>query len=256
MRTLDLGAQIDHVAEFIRQQLADARLTDIVVGLSGGVDSAVAAALSVHAVGRDRVHGVMMPYKSSVPESYNDALSVAEYLGIQHQKVEITPMVDAYFNTYAPDASPLRRGNRMARERMCILYDLSAKYNALVTGTGNKSELWVGYVTQHGDGACAFEPIGQLYKTEIWEIARILGLPKAVIEKKPTADLWQGQTDEAEMGIAYLRLDELLWRIIDLHMDPAEMLAEGFTGAEIDQVLAMIARSAFKRCTPPQPELL
>jgi NAD+ synthase len=256
MRTIDLNIECDRIAGFIREQLQSAGLSQIVIGLSGGVDSAVACALAVRAIGATNVHGVMLPYRTSAQESYDDALAVAEYLGIAHEKVEITPMVDAYFTTYATDATPLRRGNRMARERMCVLFDLSAKYGALVEGTGNKSELWVGYVTQHGDGACAFEPIGHLYKTEVWEMARLLGLPKAVIEKKPTADLWDGQTDENEMGIAYLGLDEILWRLIDRKMPREQVITDGFSAQDVDKVLGMIARSAFKRCLPPQPEWL
>jgi NAD+ synthase len=256
MRTIDIALECERVAEFIREQLRNAGLSRLVIGLSGGVDSAVACALGVKAVGAENVTAVMLPYRNSAQASYDDALAVANHLGVEHCKVEITPMVDAYFTTYEPDAAPLRRGNRMARERMCVLYDLSAKHGALVVGTGNKSELWVGYVTQYGDGACAFEPIGHLYKTEVWEIARYLGLPKAVIEKAPTADLWSGQTDESEMGIGYLRLDEILWRLIDHGMTRDQVIADGIPAADVDIVLGMIARSAFKRALPPQMEIL
>jgi NAD+ synthase len=142
----------------------------------------------------------------------------------------------------------------MARERMCVLYDYSAKYNALVAGTGNRSELLIGYCTQYGDSACAFEPIGHLYKTEVKEIARILGVPEAIIEKHPTADLWEGQTDEDEMGITYVRLDAILHQLYDRNRTPEEILALGFSSEEIGLVQRMYTRSSFKREMPPQPE--
>ena len=164
-------------------------------------------------------------------------------------------MVDNYFEKYAIDADILRKGNRMARERMCVLYDLSAKYKALVAGTGNLSELMIGYCTQYGDNACAFEPIGHLYKTEVYKLAEILGLPQSVITKKPTADLWEGQTDEDEMGITYAELDEILYQMLDLKKDEKELISN-FSKEKIGKVKIMIQTSEFKRNMPPAPEMI
>ncbi len=256
MRTIDIQKQIENIVEFIRNQLEKAGMKKLVIGLSGGIDSSLAAALSVMAIGRENVTGFMLPYRGSHPDSFNHAKEVAEHLGIAYQTIEITPMVDAYFGTYEPEAGSLRRGNRMARERMCILYDQSAKHHALVVGTGNKTELLIGYVTQYGDGACAFEPLGSIYKTEVWQMARHLGLPDSVIDKKPTADLWDGQTDEGELGITYATLDEILYRLIDLEWTRDEIAQDGFKQSDIETAIRLYRRSAFKRSLPPAPELV
>ena len=159
-------------------------------------------------------------------------------------------MIDAYFDEFEPHANMLRRGNRMARERMCILYDLSAKYKALVVGTSNKSEIYAGYCTQYGDSACAFEPFAHLYKTEVWQMAKILNIPLEIINKTPTADLWEGQTDENEMGISYQLLDEILYFILDEKLGKHLLLGKGFSEGDIDLVLQNIEKSRFKRCMP------
>ena len=239
------------IVDFIIQQLSQAGYKRIVVGLSGGIDSAVTAALCVKALGKDKVKAVMLPYRKSHPDSLNHAQLLADKLGIDYEIVDISPMVDAYFDTYEPEADQLRRGNRMARERMCVLYDLSAKYDALVAGTGNRSELMIGYCTQYGDSACAFEPIGHLYKTEVKALAAVLGIPEEIIEKNPTADLWEAQTDEAEMGISYAKLDKVLYNYLDLAKNKEELLEEGFTEAEIEKVMHLIKVSEFKRKMPP-----
>ncbi|MCD4828246.1 MAG: NAD+ synthase [Candidatus Cloacimonetes bacterium] len=247
MRQLNIQLEMERIPEFIRRQVAGAGMRNVIIGLSGGIDSSLVAALCVHALGKQNVLGIMLPYRDSHPDSLDDATAVAAHLGISTRTIDISPMVDAYFDACEQGASALRRGNRMARERMCVLYDLSAKHNALVAGTGNKSELSVGYFTQHGDGACAFEPIGHLYKTEVFALARHIGLPQRVICKPPTADLWHGQTDEAEMGITYDMLDHILYHIFELGEDnPA-----GISAADIDKVRGMALRSAFKRSLPP-----
>lgn len=247
LRDFDIERELERIPAFIKQQIENAGMSKAIVGLSGGIDSSLVAALCVRVLGHENVQGFMLPYRESHPASLADAITIAEHLDIDYRVIDISPMVDTYFNVYEPDADPMRRGNRKARERMCILYDQSAKHNGLVVGTGNKSELLVGYVTQYGDGACAFEPIGHIYKTEVYEMARHLGLPDAVITKAPTADLWDGQTDEDEMGITYARLDTLLHHMVDLGEDtPA-----GFSQEEIDKVRAMVRRSAFKRALPP-----
>ena len=255
MREIDLNEQIELIVEFIKKQLTSAGFSKLIVGLSGGIDSSVTAALCVKAAGVDNVFGVMLPYRKSHPESFIHALEVAELLGIKHEVIDISLMVDSYFEKYFPDVDILRKGNRMARERMCVLYDLSAKYKALVGGTGNLSELMVGYCTQYGDSACAFEPIGHLYKTEVYKIAELLGLPQSVITKEPTADLWEGQTDEDEMGITYAELDEILYQMLNIKKDEKELIST-FTKEKIEKVERMIKNSEFKRKMPPTLDII
>ena len=250
MRELNFQDEIKKITEFIKLQLIKAGFTKLIIGLSGGIDSSVTAALCVKAVGKENVFGVMIPYRKSHPNSLKHAKQVAEQLGIKYEIVDISSMVDAYFDKYVADADILRKGNRIARERMCVLYDLSAKYKALVAGTGNKSELMVGYCTQYGDNACAFEPIGHLYKTEVLKLARILNLPDVVINKKPTADLWSAQTDEDEMGITYKELDEILYQMLDQKIEYEDLIA-AFSKEKIDKVKRMIQVSEFKRNMPP-----
>ena len=250
MQELNYQDEIEKIREFIKQQLNKAGFTRVLVGLSGGIDSSVTAALCVKAIGKENVFGVMLPYRKSHPDSLEHAEQVAKQLGIKYEVVDISPMVDAYFENYATDADILRKGNRIARERMCVLYDLSAKYKALVAGTGNRSEIMVGYCTQYGDNACAFEPIGHLYKTEVLELAEILNLPDSIIIKKPTADLWEDQTDEDEMGITYKELDEIIYQMLDQKMEYADLIA-AFSKEKIDKVKKMIQLSEFKRNMPP-----
>ena len=170
-----------------------------------------------------------MPYKAISSSSLDDGKLIADKLGVKYYIREIFLMVDSYFDKYEKDANALRRGNRMARERMCILYDLSAKENALVIGTGNKTELYFGYVTQFGDAACAIEPLGHLYKTEVLQLAKFLKIPSKIISKTPSADLWQGQTDEDELGIIYKIADEILYYILDEKLADEEIIEKGFS---------------------------
>jgi len=249
VRTLDINMELQRICDFIRQYLENSGLSRLIIGLSGGIDSAVSLALSVRAIGRDKVHGVMLPYRNSQPSSLSDAQELAEQMGVQSEVIEVTPMVDSYLERFASAADNLRRGNLVARMRMCVLYDLSAQYNALVVGTSNRSELLTGYFTQHGDGACAFEPIGHLYKTEVGALARHLKITDAIINKQPSADLWQGQTDEEEMGITYAELDEILWLLTE-HTPPLAPLDDRISLSKIDKVKLMMERTRYKRQTP------
>ncbi|MBI9031963.1 NAD+ synthase [bacterium] len=254
MRNRDLNFEIIRIVDFIKTMIKNSGLPKLIIGLSGGIDSALSAALAVEAIGKENVIGLMLPYKDSSQASFDDAKTVADHLGIKYHKVEITSMVDAYFSAYERDADALRRGNCMARMRMIVLYDFSAKYRGLVVGTGNKSELLTGYCTQYGDSACAFEPIGHLYKTEVWEMARILNIPDVVINKKPTADLWSNQTDEQEMGITYVQLDEVLYLKYELALSNEQMLKEGLTSQDLMIVEKLYNNSKFKRVMPPMLE--
>ncbi len=234
---------------FLSHEVKKVGVTRAVLGLSGGVDSAVSAALAARALGPSNVLGVMMPYQSSSPESLADANEVAASLGIETVVVEITEQVDAYFSRF-PDASRLRRGNKMARERMTILYDHSAARSALVIGTSNKTELLLGYGTLYGDMASALNPIGDLYKSQVWGLARHLALPASVIEKAPTADLWSGQTDETELGFSYHEVDRLLYRMIDERCSASELADLGFEPAFVERISRMVRSSQFKRRLP------
>lgn len=254
MRTLDLTREIDRITEFINNYIHSGGFSKAIIGLSGGIDSSLSAALSVKALGKENVIGLMLPYKNSSPASYEDALLLAEQLGITHQRIDITPMVDSYFDVSQPQADMLRRGNWMARTRMCVLYDLSAKNKALVVGTSNRTELLVGYFTQFGDGACAFEPIGHLYKTEVWQMSAMLNIPEKIIKKTPTADLWANQTDEGELGLFYPQLDEILYLLTEQHLQPDAIIAQGFTSEQVQRVQNLMQRSQFKRMLPPTLE--
>jgi len=241
-------------AEFIRGQLAQAGVERAVLGLSGGIDSALVAYLVAEAIGPDRLLCVLMPYRTSSPASQADAEAVVADLGCASELVEITPMVDAYFAA-DPDASPLRRGNYMARQRMAVLYDRSVTWRGLVVGTGNKTESLIGYTTVYGDNACAFNPIGDLYKSQVRQLAIAVGVPDSIVRKAPSADLWPGQTDETEAGFTYHELDRLLFWRIDKRRSVDEMVALGFDPDVVERVDRMIAAAEFKRQVPPIAKL-
>ena len=251
MNKLDLNLKDIHneLVEFLRENFKKAGFSKAVLGLSGGIDSALVAYLLRDALGKENVLAIMMPYKSSNPDSLNHAKLVVEDLKINAKTIEITDMIDAYFKN-EKDASSLRMGNKMARERMAILFDYSSKENALVVGTSNKTEIYLGYSTQFGDSACALNPIGDLYKTNIWDLSRYLKIPNELIEKKPSADLWEGQTDEQEMGLTYKEADQVLYRMLEENKTVEEVLAEGFNKDLVDNIVRRINRSEYKRRMP------
>jgi NAD+ synthase len=261
---IDTGVARRVVVEFIRGQLEQAGFERALLGLSGGIDSAVVAYLVAEAIGPERLLAVMLPYRTSSPASRADAEAVVADLGCASEVIEISPMVDGYFGTgpahgaaVSKDgvASPLRRGNFAARMRMAVLYDRSATWGGLVVGTGNKTELLIGYTTLFGDAACAFNPIGDLYKSQIRQLAVALGVPDAIVRKAPSADLWPGQTDEAEGAFSYPVLDRLLFWRVDKRRSVDEVVALGFDRAMIERVDRMVAGAEFKRQVPPIAKL-
>lgn len=249
----DLAVSI--ISRFLQAELKKTGFGRFVVGLSGGVDSALSCALAVHAVGPDRVVAVPMPYRLSDPRSERDAGAVASLLRVNVHRVDISPMVDAYFRG-KEEPPPLRRGNFMARVRMAVLFDLSAREDALVLGTSNKTELLLGYGTWYGDMASSLNPIGDLYKTHVWQLGAHLGLPREVLEKPPSADLWQGQTDEGEMGLTYTEADAVLYLLVDeRHTVEETATLSGLPRERVLSILARVEASQFKRRLPVIPKL-
>jgi len=246
---IDAESVAERCASFIKKTVLDAGAEGIVVGLSGGVDSSVVAVLGVRALGADRVTGLILPYKTSSPESKADALLLAERFSIETFEFDITPLVDSYFGKFG-DADRVRIGNFAARMRMAVLFDFSKKTNRLVAGTGNRTEYLLGYFTLYGDGACAMLPIGGLFKTQVWQLAEYLKLPKRIIEKTPSADLWEGQTDEGELGIEYREMDSILHRLLDSGMSAEEVSADGFEADKVKLVLERMKATEFKRRLP------
>jgi NAD+ synthase len=237
------------LTSFIRDEVEKVGMRKVVVGLSGGVDSSLSALLAAKALGPERVLGLIMPYRTSAADSGADAESFARRNGIEFLVVDITPQIDAYFARFAA-ANDRRRGNKMARERMAILYDHSARWEALVLGTSNKTELLLGYGTLYGDMASAINPLGDLYKTQIWALARAVGVPDEIVRKKPSADLWPGQTDEGELGFGYREVDQLLYLMVDERYSRDDLVREGFSERFIDDVSRRIMDSQYKRRLP------
>jgi NAD+ synthase len=234
---------------FIADEVHKVGFDRVVVGLSGGVDSSLVTALCSRSLGPEHVIPVIMPYRTSSPASEADARLVCAKFGLTPEIIDITPQVDAYFERF-PDADRTRRGNKMARERMSILYDRSMTHRALVTGTSNKTELLLGYGTLFGDMASALNPIGDLYKTQVFELARAVGLPESVIGKAPSADLWAGQSDEEELGLRYAIVDVVLHHHVDERRSRDELVAMGFDAELVDDVTRRVRNSQYKRRPP------
>jgi NAD+ synthase len=237
------------LCEFIHDEIGKAGMQRAVLGLSGGIDSAVSAWLSAEALGPENVLAVKMPYKTSSADSLSDADRVIEALGIPSLTVPITGMADALIGQF-PAMSSLRQGNIMARLRMTILYDQSVAFGGLVMGTSNKTELLLGYSTVYGDSGVALQPIGDLYKTQLRQLAEALGVVESVRTKAPSADLWAGQTDEGELGFTYAEVDQLLYLLVDERYSVAEAAEAGFDLAFAQRVWRRVKMNHFKRTMP------
>ena len=234
---------------FLRDEVGKVGFDRVVLGLSGGVDSALSCTIAVHALGAEDVVPVIMPYRTSSPASEADARAVCDQLGLTPVVIDISPQIDAYFERF-PDTDRTRRGNKMARERMSVLYDQSLARRALVVGTSNKTELLLGYGTVFGDMASALNPLGDLYKTQVWALARALGLPPQVVDKRPSADLWEGQSDEDELGFQYALVDVLLYHLVDERRTRAELRAMGFADDFVTLIGQRVRDSQYKRRLP------
>ena len=238
------------LVDFIRSELSRAGFSRAVVGVSGGVDSSLTCFLSAEALGPENVLAIFMPYETTGADSREHAALVTETTGVREQAVDITPMVTPLFDRF-PEADKIRRGNVMARMRMTVLYDQSAAFNGLVIGTGNKTEILLGYTTLYGDSACAINPLGDLYKTQILQLARAVGIPEPIISKPPSADLWNGQTDEDELGFTYDEVDRLLRLLIDQNLTAQACIDAGFDEKFVQNVVGRMRRNQFKRVPPP-----
>jgi NAD+ synthase len=235
---------------FIKSEVSRVGFTRAIVNLSGGLDSALSCALAAEALGSENVLALRLPYRTSSPDSLEHAQLMIDQFGVQSETVEITGMVDPLIHS-DPQISDKRKGNIMARARMIALYDRSEVFKALPIGTSNKTEILLGYTTMWGDMASALNPIGDLYKTQARQLARALAIPEVIIGKPPSADLWVGQTDEAELGFTYEQVDKLLFLIVDQRYSARECVEEGFEEKFVQLVLARVRQNQFKRMMPP-----
>jgi NAD+ synthase len=236
--------------DFLHTGITRTGLNHAVVNLSGGLDSAVSCVLTARALGPENVLALRLPYKSSSKDSLDDAQLVIDLTGVHSITIPITPMVEPLIES-DPDMSPIRKGNIMARIRMIVAYDRSADFKAIVVGTGNKTEVLLGYTTLYGDSACGINPLGDLYKTQVRQLARSIGIPEQIISKPPSADLWAGQTDEGELGYTYADVDKLLYLLVERSFRPEDCVQAGFQEAFVRQVIERILKNEYKRLLPP-----
>jgi NAD+ synthase len=248
----DLARRI--LTGFIKSEITRMGFSRAVINLSGGIDSALSCVLAAEALGPKNVLAIRLPYKSSSPDSLEHAQMVIDATGVNTMTVEITGMVDPMIEKF-PEMNAMRKGNIMARMRMIVLYDQTAAWNGLAVGTGNKTEILLGYTTLFGDSACALNPIGDLYKTQVRQLSRAVGVPEPIVAKPPSADLWSGQTDEGELGYTYAEVDKLLYLLVDERYTPEECIEAGFAAGFVRAVVERVRRNQFKRVLPPIAKL-
>ncbi len=247
--TLNCDVTRHVLVSFLKHEIQRFGFHKAVLGLSGGVDSSLSCFLAAEALGPENVLAVLMPYRTSSHESTEHALQVVNTTRVSHKRVDITPMVEPYLEL-DPHMSDVRRGNVMARMRMIVLYDQSMLWEGLVVGTSNKTELLLGYGTLFGDMASAVNPLGDLYKTQVRQLARAVGIPESIVQKAPSADLWAGQTDEGELGFTYADVDQLLYFLVDERFTAAEAVAAGFDAKFVATVARRLRTFQFKRSLP------
>lgn len=248
----DLARKI--LTGFLHTEITRIGYQHAVINLSGGLDSALSCFLVAEALGPQNVLAIRLPYRTSSRDSLEDAQKVIDATGVQSITVEITEMVDPLIAKF-PDMDNLRKGNIMARQRMIVLYDQSVAFRALAVGTGNKTEILLGYTTLYGDSANALNPIGDLYKTQVRQLSKAIGVPQSILDKAPSADLWTGQTDEGELGFTYAEVDQLLHLLVDQRYTPQECIEAGFGRSFVQTVVQRIQRNHFKRVLPPIAKL-
>ena len=239
---------------FIRSEVTRVGFSRAVINLSGGLDSALSCVLAVEALGAENVLALRLPYRTSSPDSLEHAELLIDKFKLPSRTIDITGMVDPLVEL-DPEISNARKGNIMARARMIVLYDQSQAFQGLPIGTSNKTEILLGYTTMWGDMASAINPIGDLYKTQVRQLSRALGVPAVIVEKPPSADLWVGQTDEGELGFTYEAVDRLLYLLVDQRFSPRECVEEGLEEKFVDSVIARVRRNQFKRMMPPIAKL-
>ena len=248
----DLTRQV--LTGFIHSEITRAGFSHAILNLSGGLDSSLSCYLAAEAMGAENVLALRLPYKTSTPDSADHAQLVIDALGVKSLTIPITAMADGLIDLY-PDMDRIRQGNIMARMRMIVLYDQSQAFKALPVGTGNKTEILLGYTTLYGDSACAINPLGDLYKTQVRQLAKAVGVPQVILDKPPTADLWLGQTDEGELGFTYDEVDQLLYLLVDQRYRPEDCVEAGFSESFVRLVMEKVRRNQFKRLMPPVAKL-
>ena len=245
----------DAIVEFIKSKVSDSRTDGIVVGLSGGIDSTLVAYLACEAVGKDKVFGIVMPSATTPAEDSAHGIEVAQSLGIEYKEIAIDGILNEYLSMTRLEENNLAIGNLKARIRMSIIYYYANAMNYLVSGTGNRSEILIGYFTKHGDGACDMEPIGDLYKTEVFKLSKFLNVQKEIIDKPPRAGLWDNQTDEDEIGMGYDLLDKILYLYSEKDMNESEIAEKlEISVDDVNMIINKIIRSEHKSKVPEYPQ--
>lgn len=252
---LDIEKTNQDIVNFIKSKVSEAKTDGIIVGLSGGIDSTLVAHLACEALGNDKVFGIIMPSTTTPTEDKIHGIEIAQKLGIDYKEIAIDSILNEFLSMTQLEENKLAIGNLKARIRMSIIYYYANAKNYLVCGTGNKSELLIGYFTKYGDGACDIEPIGDLYKTEVYKLSRHLDVPEEILEKPPRAGLWNNQTDEDELGMSYDLIDQILYLFTEKNMKNTEIAEKlEIPASDVDMIITKIIRSTHKSKVPESPE--